>query len=638
MTPTRQTRSASRARARRITSKSQGAKRSVDVRKRLLVLLGAFLLVGIGFVGVLIDLQAVRPDMYVAIGENQRTRTVHLPGYRGTITDRDGFVLALSTPGVEIVADPLMIENPAATAALLAPILDLSVDELTETLRPANDGDRYAMVAADLNDERTARIALLKEDEDNNKALVGIFVRAQENRVYPADSLALPVVGRVDPQEIGYSGLEWQFDEIMQGSGGYERSEAGAFGSITGGEYVFEPAIPGNDIVLTLDHRIQYVTEQALIAHCDETQAEGANAVVSDPRTGELLAMATVIRGEHGCFVPRQNAPLVATFEPGSVIKMVTAAAAVEDHGITADTIIEVPAEITVGDKQFFNHSPAAPYPVRQVIADSMNTGTIGLAQMVGPERLRHYLGGFGFGKTTGLDFRYEARGNVPEEWFGSDLGSIAIGQGVSVNTVQLAAAYNVIANDGLYISPSLIRTMVGPDGEQILGQAQPSHRVVSSETAEEVTTMLTDVVAGGTGVSAAVPGYTVAGKTGTAWQAFEQANGSYGYGESGNRKYVVTFAGFLPAESPELSIVVVVNEPKTATTASKIAAPVFADIAQYAIRILAIPPSDRSLVDPSGQDLVRGTPAPQPGEQVVALGQPADQVAQSDEPVPETD
>ena len=512
---TRKTRLASRSRAQRITSKSNGPKRSVDVRKRLLVLLGAFLLVGIGFVGVLIDLQAVRPDMYVEIGENQRTRTVHLPGYRGTITDRDGFVLALSTPGVEVVADPLMIVDPVTTAALLAPILDLPVDELTQTLLPANDGDHYTMVVADLNDERAARIALLKEDEDNDKALVGIFVRAQENRVYPADSLALPVVGRVDPQEIGYSGVEWQFDEIMQGSGGYERSETGAFGSITGGEYVFEPATPGNDIVLTLDHRIQYVTEQALIEHCDETQAEGANAVVSDPRTGELLAMATVVRGENGCYVPRQNAPLVATFEPGSVIKMVTAAAAVEDHGLTANTIVDVPDEITVGDKQFFNHSPAAPYPVRQVIADSMNTGTIGLAQMVGAERLREYLAGFGFGQATGLDFRYEARGTVPQEWFGSDLGSIAIGQGISVNTVQLAAAYNVIANDGLYISPSLIRTMVGPDGEQIKGQAQPSHRVVTSETAEEVTTMLTDVVEGGTGVSAAVPGYTVAGKTG---------------------------------------------------------------------------------------------------------------------------
>ncbi len=594
--------------------------RTVDVRRRILVLLTVFLVAGFAYVGVLVDLQAIRPQRYVEVGETQRTRTVHLAGYRGTITDRHGFVLALSTPGTEIVADPQMIKDPAATADLLAPVLGMSSDELTQLLLPSGPGDRYTMVASEVSDDRAAHLAILLEDETNDDAFVGIFVRAQESRVYPADTLALPVVGRVDPQEMGHSGLEWQYDELMQGSSGYERTETGIFGSITGGEYVFEPAIPGNDVVLTLDHRIQYITEQSLIEHCEETQAKGANAVVSDTRTGEILAMATVVRSEGRCHIPRQNSPVVDTFEPGSVIKMITAAAAVEDQGIGADTIVEVPDEIVVGDKTFYNHSPSAPYPVRQVIADSMNTGTIALAQQVGPERLQYYLDAFGFGQPTGLDFRYEARGTVPDEWFGSDLGSIAIGQGISVNTVQLAAAYNVIANDGLYISPSLVRSMVGPDGQDMTAVPQASHRVVSSDTASEVTTMLVDVVAGGTGVAAAVPGYTVAGKTGTAWQAFEQSDGIYGYGYEGYRKYVVTFAGFLPAEDPQLSIVVVVDEPTTDTTAAKIAAPVFADIAQYAIRILAIPPGNSGSADQAGEGLVRGTPAPLPGETVASL------------------
>ncbi len=582
-------------------------------------LLAGFFLAGLAYVGVLVDLQALRPDAYVAVGENQRARTVRLAGYRGTITDRDGFVLALSTPGTEVVADPQLVKDPAATAQLLAPVLDLNEADLERKLVPSSPTDRYAMIAPSVSDERASLMAAIMEDDENDDALAGIFMRAQENRVYPADRLALPLVGRVDPQELGYSGLEWQYDELMQGTAGYERTETGLFGSITGGEYVFEPAVPGNDMVLTLDYRIQYVTEQALIEHCEETLASGANAVVSDPRTGEILAMATVVRRDGQCQVPRQNAPLVEAFEPGSVIKMVTAAAAVEDLGYTANTAIDVPEQVVVGDKAFLNHSPAAEYPVRQVISDSMNAGTIRMAQEVGVERLQYFLNLFGFGEPTGLDFPYENSGSVPEEWYGSDLGSIAIGQGIAVNTVQLTAAFNVIANGGLYISPSLIRSVVSPDGETLSGTPQSSRRVVSLEAAREVNTALVDVVTRGTGVEAAVPGYTVAGKTGTAWQVFQQADGSYGYGVEGDRKYVVTFAGFLPAEDPQLSIVVVVNEPKSATSAGKVAAPVFADVAQYAIRILSIPPGDRTTThDIDG--LIRGTPAPEPGQGVVVF------------------
>lgn len=617
---TRQARSASRARAERITTSNPRTVRTVNVHRRLLSLLALFLLAGVAYVGVLVDLQALRPEEYVAVGEKQRTRTIDLAGYRGTITDRDGFVLALSTPGTEVVVDPTMLANPAATADLLGPVLGQTATELLEKLVPDNKESRYALVAPAVTQSQAARLALLRENSDNADALVGVFVQAQEERVYPAGSLATPVIGRVNRQELGTFGLEWQFDELMQGSAGYEQTESGAFGSITGGEYVFEAAVPGNDIVLTLDHRIQYVTEQELIDHCEETEAAGANAVVSDTRTGEILAMATVIRKDGVCQVPRSNAPLQATFEPGSVIKMVTAAAVVEDQGVGANTVLEVPERIEVGDKWFSNHSPAAPYPIRQIIGDSMNAGTIQLAQQVGPDRLRYFLEAFGFGQPTGLDFRYEANGKVPAEWYGSDIGSIAIGQGISVNTVQLAAAYNVIANGGHYIAPSLIRSMVGPDGTHLPATQQDARRVVSAETAAEVTTMLVDVVSDGTGTEAAVPGYTVAGKTGTAWQVYEQPDGSFSYGPDGDRRYVVTFAGFLPAEDPQLSIVVVVNAPNTgaSTSAGKIAAPVFSNIAEYAIRILGIPPGNTTHQDLALDELVRGTPAPATGESAV--------------------
>lgn len=593
-------------------------------------LLAVFMFGGLLYVGVLVDLQAVRPDQYAERGETQRSRTVNLAGYRGTITDRNGFVLALSTPGTEIVADPQMIQDPLATATLLSPVIELTVEEIVAKLTPGSDDDHYAMLLRSLSDEQAARIGLLAEDEANDEEFVGIFVQTQESRVYPADDLALGVIGRVNQFEVGYFGVEEQLAEQMQGTAGYRQIEAGVYGSITGGNYVFEPAVQGNDIALTLDHRIQYVMEQSLIEHCEETQANGANAVASDPRTGEIIAMATVVREDGVCHVPRMNVPLVTLFEPGSVIKMVTAAAAVEDQGFTANTVIDVPDQITVGDKVFANHSAAAPYPVRQVISDSMNAGTIMLAQTVGAESLRDYLYAFGFGAKTDIGAEFEARGQIPDEWFGSDIGSIAIGQGISVNTVQLAAAYNVIANGGQYISPSVVRSITSPDGELLDSPEQTFRRVVSEDTTREVTNMLVDVVTNGTGTLAAVPGYTVAGKTGTAWQSFEQADGTYGYGTAENRKYVVTFAGFLPAESPQLSIVVVVDEPTSGQTASEIAAPVFADIAQYAIRILGIPPGDPAKIDLLASEQVRGTPAPHAGDEVASVDGQAGTQAQT--------
>lgn len=617
---TRAQRSASKARANRILDSSISGAREVNIRRRILALLAVFLLAGIAYVGVLVDLQAVRPEEYTLVGEGQRTRTVNLPGYRGTITDRDGFVLALSTPGTEVVADPQMIENVSATAELLAPILGVQASELVSDLLPSSESDRYALVAQSLTDDQAARIALLAEDSANDDALVGIFVQAQESRVYPAGDLALPIIGRVNNHEVGIFGMEWQLGETMQGTAGYQESEAGAFGSITGGDYVFSPAVAGNDVALTIDHRIQYVMEQSLLEHCEETQAQGANAVAVDPRTGEIFAMATVVRQNGVCVIPKYNAPLVELFEPGSVIKMVTAAAAVESSGLTANSVLNVPETLTVGDKDFENHFEAAPYPVRQIISDSMNAGTIMLAQDVGADTLRDYLYEFGFGARTGIDFKDEARGAIPDEWYGSDIGSIAIGQGISVNTVQLAAAYNVIANGGQYIQPSLVRSITDAQGQVVSPTPRESRRVVSEETAAEVTNMLVDVVTTGTGTEAAIRGYTVAGKTGTAWQAFEQADGSVGYGSDGDRRYVVTFAGFVPAESPQLSIVVVVDEPTTAQTASKIAAPVFADIAQYAIRILAIPPGGATATTTQNGTQVRGTPASAAGSEAVLV------------------
>lgn len=596
-----------------------------DVRRRLLALLGAFILVAAALVGVLFDLQTLRPDRYRALGEDQRLRTVELAGYRGSFLDRNGFVLASSTPGREVVVDPTMFDDPAAAAGLLAPALGLDPNELAVRLTPSNENDRYELLLRTSDDATIEHISdVLQADRDSgtDRLLAGVFLRSEEARVYPAGTLARTVVGRVDDFEQGVTGLESEFNDILQGSPGQETTERGIFGSIAGGFWEVDPAEKGYDLVLTIDHRIQFITEQALIEHCYETDAERAQAIVSHPATGEILAMANVIRQEDGqCVVPGYNAAIQDTFEPGSVLKILAAAAAIEELGWNPDTMIDVPNSVTVGDYEFFEHAGHVPaqYPMSQIMAESMNVGTIQLANAVGPEVLHDYYEAFGFAQFTGLGLEAETRGRVAdwEDWQGSDFGSIAIGQGVTANTVQIMAAYNTLANDGLYVAPRLVREVVDADGVSSELQAQEARRVVSPETANAVTEMLVGVVDDGTGTAAGVPQYRVAGKTGTAWKVFDDGSGVLSYGSDGNRRYVMSFAGFLPADDPQISIVVTVDEPNTGRNAGIVAAPVFADIAQYALRILAIPPTHPV----TSTDLIRGTPAVGPN----GAGQPLD-------------
>lgn len=595
-----------------------------DVRRRLLAVLGAFILVAAGLIAVLVDLQTLRPDSYRALGQDQRLRTRELAGYRGSFLDRNGFVLASSTPGREIVADPTMFADPAAAAAVLAPSLGLDPAALAARLTPSSATDRYELLLRTSDDATIEHVtATLQADRNqgSDRLLAGVFVQSEEDRVYPAGTLARTVVGRVDDYEQGIFGLESEFNDVLQGTPGREITERGIFGSIAGGFWEVDPAEKGYDLVLTIDHRIQFITEQALIEHCLETEANAAQAVVSHPATGEILAMANVIRQEDGrCVVPGYNAPIQDTFEPGSVLKILAAAAAVEELGYTVNTPIDVPDKIVIGDYEFFEHAGhvPAPYPMSDVIAESMNVGTIQLAQAVGEERLHDYYERFGFAQFTGLDLDAEARGRLAdwEDWQGSDFGSIAIGQGVTANTVQIMAAYNTLANDGLYVAPRLVREVVDSGGVASPLEAQEARRVVGPETANAVTEMLVDVVDRGTGTLAAVPQYRVAGKTGTAWKVFDDGSGTLSYGSNGNRRYVMSFAGFVPADDPQISIVVTVDEPNSGRTAGTVAAPVFADIAQYALRILAVPP----ITPTESNALVRGTPA-------VGSGTPVDGV-----------
>jgi cell division protein FtsI (penicillin-binding protein 3) len=588
--------------------------RRPDPRRRVALLLGVFTLVGLGLFAVLVELQAVRPDRYRALQERQLLRTVPIDGYRGSVLDRSGFVLAMSTRAHRVVVDPTMIEDPHATAAVLAPHLGRDPAQLGALLADDGSGRRYELVARGIDDEVAARLEGLRDTERG--LMIGVFVVPDEQRVHPAGRLAANLVGHTDPDLRGVSGIEAMFDDTMTGADGSETFEGGRYGRISVGERVLRPASAGADVVLTIDHRLQYVVDQALIDHCEAVEANGASAAISDPRSGELLALSSVVRNASGaCVVPGANRALVDTFEPGSVLKLVTMAAAVEQLGLTATTEVPVTASVGVADKVFRDFYPLVPadYPLWQVLAASSNVGTIRVAQQLGPDTLHGYLSAFGFGAPTGIGFQGESAGSLRpvSDWWGADIGSIAIGQGVTVNIVQLLAALNVVANDGVYVAPSLVRSVVDGHGREHQ-TAQATRRVISEATADEVTTMLTRAVSDGTGSAAAVTDYEVAGKTGTAWKAVRLADGSMSYlDDDRRRRYVVTFAGFVPADEPELSMVVVVDEPRTETSASTVAAPVFSRITQYALRILGIPPTDAVVRDDG--TLVRGTPADEP-------------------------
>lgn len=585
---------------------------------QVFVVLACFFVVMVVFMAALVDLQAVRPHRYRDLAFDQSTATRKLAGFRGQVLDREGYVLAASTPTQLLIADPQLVADPAWTATLLAPELGIEANIIHDRLLPANDEDRYNVVAATSDQEALAAIRTMVADADTTEAFDGIVIRPEEDRLYPAGDLARPVIGRVDPDEVGRSGVEQQFEELLAGTSGFERYERGIFGSISVGERIVEPAERGYDITLTLDHRIQFGTEAILIDTCEKLGAMGAAAIVSDPKTGEIYSMASVDRiDETTCGVASYNKAVIDTFEPGSVMKIVAFAAAADHLGYEAGDLITVPGSIEVADKPFFDHPrhEEQEMTVGDALARSSNVATIGLSQQLGPQRYYEYASAFGFGELTGLDFAGEVAGVLrhPSEWQGSDAGSIVIGQGMTVNLLQLAAAFNAIGNDGRYVQPVIVANVEDADGEDHLISDPIERPVIGPDAAAEMLKMMTAVTGEeGTGFKAAIEGYEVAGKTGTAWKVFDNGSGRLSYGSDNDRRYVTTFGGLVPAADPELSVVLMIDEPRTATSATTAAAPTFAQIAQYALRVLKIAPGQAETTPAwrQARTLVRGTPA----------------------------
>jgi cell division protein FtsI (penicillin-binding protein 3) len=360
--------------------------------------------------------------------------------------------------------------------------------------------------------------------------------------------------------------------------------------TIPAGRHHLDPAEPGEDLVLTIDRALQFETERALAARIVSSNSKAGTAVVMHTRTGEVLALANLTAGRDGA-PPRQsakNAAVTDVFEPGSVNKVITISAALEEGIVRPDTVLDVPGTIRVADHVFSEHDPhpLARWSITDVMANSSNVGSIMIGQQVGRTRIDRYLRDYGFGAKTGLGFPGESRGILldPAKWSGTSIGTVSIGQGLSVTAMQMLGAYNAVANGGTWVAPKLVKATVDAGGRRRPTPPSERRQVVSTRTAQQVTAMLSEVVRVGTGTLAAVDGYTVAGKTGTARKPIE---GRRGY-QTG--AYVASFAGFVPAERPELTVIVVLDEP-TPIYGGLVAAPVFAQIARYGLRQLSVPP-----------------------------------------------
>jgi cell division protein FtsI (penicillin-binding protein 3) len=542
----------------------------------------------------LVLLQVRDGATYEALAMEQRVRRIALPAERGTIYDRSMHELALSLPAKAIFADPALVQDPAETTARLSEILDI---------RPA---DLRRSLTAESRFEYLARaVDLAEANRVDRLDLPGIGFIDEPKRTYPGGGLAAQVLGFVGVDGAGLAGLELQWDGVLAGRAGRMLVEQDPDGlSIPQGRLEVEEPRRGRDLVLTIDKDLQYFTERALAGAVEQNGALGGTVIVLEPSTGDVLAMATNPVFDANAFTDApafvtRNRGVTDVYEPGSVNKVITASAALEEGVMGIRERLWVPPRYQVGDKVFTeaHPRPAMSMTLTDIISQSSNIGTIMTAQRLGSERLDDYLRDFGFGVETGIRFPGESDGILmaEEEWWTTSMGTIPIGQGIAVTPLQMASVYATVANDGVRLAPRLVRgTVEGDDVREL--DPLVRERVVSTRTARLVTRMLSDAVASGTGQEAQIPGYWVAGKTGTARKPLQDA---LGYSE----EYVASFIGFAPARDPAVVVAAIIDEPDT-VYGGVAAAPLFREVAEFALAHLRVPTAEPPPRLPS---LVRG-------------------------------
>ena len=558
-----------------------------DPRKRGTALLLATAIVASIFATRLVDLQAVRGEALADAALSQRLRTLEVPAYRGSIVDRSGQPLAVTVEARNITADQTLIEDPAAVAVELAPILEVPQDVLAERLT----GDRRFMyIAKGVSPQTWDRIEALR--------LPGIFSEETSQRIYPAGNLASHIVGFVQADGSGGGGIESAFDDVLTGTPGTQTYERGPGGRVIPTQnQASVAAIPGGDVQLTIDRDIQFVAQEAIEGVVQRSGASSATAVVMDVQTGEILAMATAPDFDPNTVTQslpeeRRNRAVTDIFEPGSTGKVITAAAAINEGAVDPLTPIKVPGQLTRGGKSFndyWDHGTLR-LTMTGVFAKSSNIGTILAAEKMPKSQLAHYMERFGIGEKTDLGLPGESGGLIldQDKWSGTTFPTMAFGQGYSVNTVQMTNVFATIANGGVRVQPSIIESVTQPDGAVDVTPDGERDRVVSEDTARQVLAMMEAVVGeGGTAPQARIPGYRVAGKTGTAQFVDPDCRCYAG-------DVTASFIGVAPADAPRLAVGVFVHQPQRGRGGGELAAPVFQEITTYALQAMQIPPSGK--------------------------------------------
>jgi len=554
-----------------------------------------FLLMAAVLFGRAAQLQVFGASAFVDRAEGLRERRLLVAATRGSILDRNANAMVMTVPASTVTADPTKIVDGPGSAAKLAPLLGVEAATVLAALERPDT--RYSMVAEHVDTNVGDQIRALQ--------LPGIVIQSDPDRLAVGGVTAGALVGslsRTDGE--AQSGLERKYNALLSASDGLVRLERTANGeTIPGSEQLVRAARDGSDIQLTLDRPFQWLAERALLDGVAASGGLGGTVIIGRPGTGELLAMASATTSNTGLGPGALNLA-VRTYEPGSVMKPMVVATAFNDGIVRPESTFTVADQIRLYDRTIrdSHRHPTEVMTVDRILAESSNVGTILIAQQVGKERIVEALRSFGFGQSTALGLGVEQAGILksPQDWYGTDIGSVPIGQSVTVTPLQLWAAYSTIANGGIYVPPKLVQDIVDAEGRHIGEPAAPSRRVVSAEAALQTAQALQQVVEdGGTGAKFSIPGYHVAAKTGTAYKPF--GDGTYGNARVG-RKYAATFAGFFPVADPQIVMVVMIDEPKPPRHYGAAAAgPVFDRLAREAIRRYGIPGDNAATAQPRG-------------------------------------
>jgi cell division protein FtsI (penicillin-binding protein 3) len=547
--------------------------------RRIVVLAAVFAILLVATLARAFWLQAVMGAEYAALAVRQHRETVVVPAARGTIADRSGDPLAIGEQAVTVYANPRQITKPNELTLAVSRTLRIDPETIYPLVTDKSKG--FVYLARKTNPLAAAKLEQMK--------LPGLGFFREELRTYPQDRVASAVLGYAGMDNKGLEGLERSLDKVLSGRPGSQTvvkdSQGRALDVVSN-----RPETPGKNVRLTIDHQVQANAEDVLADTVSRYGAKAASAIVMDPQTGAILAMA-VAPGYNANRFPttradrRRNRAVTDTYEPGSTFKLVTVAAALEEHAVTPQTTFRLAPQVRVADRVIreAHTRGTVNYNVRQIVEYSSNIGTIAVAQRLGAGRLSSWVDRFGFGKLTGIDFPGESPGfALPlDQWSGSTIGTVPIGHGIAVTPIQMARAYAAVANGGRLVEPHLIDRIGGVTVAHPRGK-----RILSTEVSTQMLSLLRGVVLEGTGTEAAVPGYTVAGKTGTA--AKIDPDGTYS-----TTRYVASFVGLVPATKPRLVVMVMVDEPRGAFYGGEVAAPAFRDIARFNLQHLEVPPDD---------------------------------------------